>query len=105
MMAATQIPRYVETVQSMTLLCAWPFPVENIYHDPSLMLAGAATQLAVQNGLHTFSRRQDFAKPVLGSDESQDVFRATLWGYCRIVTQLSVTLSLFSRESSVLTVF
>lgn len=44
-------------------------------------------QLAIQNGLHMFSKRQDFTKNTLRQDESEETFRARLWSYCKIVCQ------------------
>lgn len=77
--------QHIQTIQSLLLLCTWPFPSETIHNDPSLVYAGAAMQLALQNGLHMFSKRQDFARSRLDRDEIRETFTARLWSCCKIV--------------------
>lgn len=101
--------RPVPTIQAIILLCSWPMPINTLYKDPSHALAGAAMQLAVQNGLHFFSSEQDFAsrpskrQDNLGSQSARLLdpqigtpswcadreinFRARLWVHCLTVFQ------------------
>jgi hypothetical protein len=52
-------------------------------------------QLALQNGLHMFSKRQDFTRAKLGRDEIQETFTARLWSCCKIVCHgYGITLSI-----------
>lgn len=83
--------QYIPIIQGLVLLCHWPFPMDTIYHDKSPVLAGAAMQLAIQNGLHMFSKRQDFTRNSLRQDQSEELFRAKLWSYCKIVCQRYAT--------------
>lgn len=81
----------VATIQSFTLLCAWPMPMDTLEKDPSPALAGAALQLAISIGLHVWGIGQDFARKRLspGGRNSRD-FRARLWVNCLIVCQRQV---------------
>ncbi|KIW84496.1 hypothetical protein Z517_03746 [Fonsecaea pedrosoi CBS 271.37] len=78
----------IATIQSFTLLCTWPMPVETLERDPSPALAGAALQLAINSGLHVWGIGQDFSRRRLnpGGQNSVD-FRAKLWVNCLIVCQ------------------
>jgi transcriptional regulatory protein LEU3 len=78
----------IATVQSFTLLCAWPMPVDTLEKDPSPALAGAALQLAINSGLHVWGIGQDFSRTRLdpGGRNSAD-FRARLWVNCLITCQ------------------
>ena len=83
-----QIQDPIPTIQAVLILCLWPLPVDTIWEDPSHTMAGAAMQLAVQNGLHKFRHEQDFRRTKINSgDESMRVFRAHLWLHCIIVFQ------------------
>ncbi|KIW30561.1 uncharacterized protein PV07_06298 [Cladophialophora immunda] len=78
----------IATIQSFTLLCSWPMPVDTLEKDPSPALAGAALQLAINSGLHVWGIGQDFSRRRLnpGGQNSID-FRAKLWVNCLIVCQ------------------
>jgi hypothetical protein len=97
----------VPVIQAIIILCLWRPPISTIFKDPSHALAGAAMQLAMQNGLHMIGREIDFSwKPgrkksffdtetVQGSTiveepmtlDDEMAFRARLWAYCLIVFQ------------------
>ncbi|KAH8699103.1 hypothetical protein BGW36DRAFT_406939 [Talaromyces proteolyticus] len=79
---------HIQTIQSLLLLCTWPFPMDTMITDVSLPLTGVAMQLAIQNGLHFFGRRQDFITQI-AQNETKDVFRPRLWSYCKAVCQVT----------------
>ena len=103
-------PRPVPSIQAIILLCAWPLPMNTIYKDPSHALAGAAMNMAIQNGLHVLCHELDFASrptkqreeyisPKPGSSagatfevnfpdaDSEGIFRIRLWVHCLIIFQ------------------
>jgi transcriptional regulatory protein LEU3 len=99
----------IPAIQAVLLLCSWPMPTSTLFTDPSHALAGAAMQLAIQNGLHILCREQDFARrptkkeddlgpsPAqsidpkseigLWSADGEIVFRIRLWVHCVTVFQ------------------
>jgi hypothetical protein len=81
----------IPAIEAVLLLCLWPLPINTMYKDPSHALAGAAMQLAVQNGLHIFGHEQDFIRTRVCSPDSGKVFRAQLWMHCVTVFQRSDT--------------
>lgn len=89
-------------IQAAVILCRWPLPVDLIYREPSEALAGAAMSLAMQNGLHMYSREQDFVTKTLrrtprpayydlsASRTIRDEvvsFRTRIWAFCNITFQ------------------
>jgi hypothetical protein len=80
---------HMKTIQSLLLLCMWPFPMDTMITDVSLSMTGVAMQLALQNGLHSFGRRQDFTVQIT-QNEKQDLFRPRLWSNCKAVCQMYV---------------
>lgn len=82
-----QIQDPIPTIQAILILCSWPLPVDSMWKDPSHALAGAAMQLAVQNGLHKVRHEQDFRKTRVYMNNCTTVFRARLWLHCVILFQ------------------
>lgn len=82
-----QIQDPIPAIQACLILCLWPLPVDTMWKDPSHALAGAAMQLAIQNGLHEFRHEQDFRRTQICSNDRIRVFRVQLWLYCVIVFQ------------------
>lgn len=81
------IPYSLATVQSLALICSWPFPTSSSTADPTFMLVGLMLQLAVQMGLHRALHVQDFVKvPVRLSDDEHAEWVRT-WQACNIVAQ------------------
>ena len=81
----------IPTIQAILILCLWPLPVDTMWKDPSHVMAGAAMQLAVQNGLHKFRHEQDFRRTQTNSnDQDMGVCRIHLWLHCMIHFQRSV---------------
>ena len=86
-----QIQDPIPTIQAILILCLWPLPVDTMWKDPSHTMAGAAMQLAVQNGLHKFRHEQDFRRTQINSsDRNMRPFRIYLWLNCVIIFQRSV---------------
>ena len=77
----------VPAIQAVLLLCLWPLPVNTTVKDPSHALAGAAMQLAVQNGLHVYGHEQDFYRENVKCKDTNKLFRARLWVHCATVFQ------------------
>ncbi|KFZ22563.1 hypothetical protein V502_02873, partial [Pseudogymnoascus sp. VKM F-4520 (FW-2644)] len=85
-LAMTRISKYLPTISALLILCAWPLPMENASDDPSSVYAGAILQLALQNGLHMRSKRQDFAQNQLIKETlNQEKFMIRLWGWCKVI--------------------
>ena len=82
-----QIQDPIPTIQAILILCMWPLPVDTMWKDPSHALAGAAYQLAVQNGLHIYRNEQDFRRIQIQEDHPSRVFRLHLWLHCVIIFQ------------------
>lgn len=89
-----QVQDPIPTIQAILVLCLWPLPVDTMWKDPSHALAGLATQLAIQNGLHDSRHEQDFRRFQIDSNETIRVFRTRLWLYCVIIFQRYSVLSL-----------
>lgn len=83
--SSLSVQSLTETIQGLLLICYWPFPMDTIYKDPSIMFSGIIMQLAVQNGLHTTGKRLDFARAPSGLNDDDESFRARLWVYCKAV--------------------
>lgn len=82
-----QIQDPIPAIQATLILCLWPLPLDTMWKDPSHALAGAAIQLAIQNGLHEFRHEQDFRRTQINSNDRARVFRVHLWLHCVIVFQ------------------
>lgn len=85
--ALFQIQDPTPTIQAALILCLWPLPIDTHWKDPSHALAGAAMQLAVQNGLHTFRHEQDFRRVQIDSNDRARMFRISLWLHCIMIFQ------------------
>lgn len=57
-----EIPQNYIAVKSLCILCTWPLPIDSTSSDPTFMLSGLMTQIALQLGLHRPSHTQDFTK-------------------------------------------
>ncbi|KAF1817565.1 hypothetical protein P152DRAFT_454146 [Eremomyces bilateralis CBS 781.70] len=76
----------ISTIKASLLLCLWPLPISTTFRDQNPAIAGAAMQLAVQQGLH-YSRHQDFVRVALKKPAANKIFRARLWAHCVTVFQ------------------
>jgi transcriptional regulatory protein LEU3 len=74
-------------IAAVLLLCLWPIPINTTYKDPSHALAGAAMQLALQNGLHIWGHEEDFYRDQESCAYEGEVFRARLWAQCTVTVQ------------------
>ncbi|KAH8660473.1 hypothetical protein BX600DRAFT_514078 [Xylariales sp. PMI_506] len=77
----------IPAIQATLLLCLWPLPINSAFKDRSHAMAGAATHLAMQQGLPYASRKQDFVRVPLDQPQSDETFRARLWATCEVVFQ------------------
>ena len=84
-LAAIRVPEYFPTISALLILCVWPLPMEQAPEDPSPVYAGIVMQLSLQNGVHMIGRRQDFSQNQMVKDTNQELFRARLWGFCKLV--------------------
>lgn len=74
-------------VQSLLLICTWPFPTSSTATDPSYQYVGIAVQASLQLGLHRPSHQQDFLKYRVTLTQKQLAEREMLWVACKIVAQ------------------
>ncbi|KIW19928.1 hypothetical protein PV08_00503 [Exophiala spinifera] len=86
-----QVQDPIPTIQAILILCLWPLPLDTMWKDPSHALAGAAMQLAVQNGLHKAQNEQDFRRVLISSSDGGQLFRVRLWLHCVMVFQSTST--------------
>lgn len=79
------IPYSLRVVQSLIILCAWPFPTSSSTADPTYVLAGMMVSLGSQMGLHRAWSAQDFTKVPLNLDTDEHSERVKTWEACNIV--------------------
>jgi transcriptional regulatory protein LEU3 len=77
----------ISTIKAALLLCLWPLPINSTFKDQSHAIAGAAMQLAIQQGLQYSSRQQDFARVPMKQSAADKLFRGRLWTHCVTVFQ------------------
>ncbi|KAF2194882.1 hypothetical protein K469DRAFT_546774 [Zopfia rhizophila CBS 207.26] len=81
------IPHSKHVVQSLALLCLWPFPTSSSTADVSYMWAGTMMQISIQMGLHRPMNPQDFTKYRIQLNDSEVAERVRTWAACNIVAQ------------------
>jgi transcriptional regulatory protein LEU3 len=81
------LPHTLGVVQSLILICTWPFPTSSSSTDPSYMLAGLIVQLGLQMGLHRPKSPEDFNKFRLNLDNVAVADRTRTWIASNIVVQ------------------
>ncbi|OAP60578.1 hypothetical protein AYL99_05580 [Fonsecaea erecta] len=81
------IPHSLGVIQSLVLLCTWPFPTSSSTTDPTYMLSGMIIQLSIQMGLHRPRSPLDFTKfrVKLSTRDVED--RRRTWIAGNVVTQ------------------
>ncbi|KAJ6030173.1 hypothetical protein N7460_010439 [Penicillium canescens] len=79
------IPHSHCVVQSLIILCAWPFPTSSSAADPTYVLAGMMVLLGSQMGLHQPLNAQDFAKVSLNLGQDEYSTWVKTWKACNIV--------------------
>lgn len=91
--ALTSIPFFpwrvspVQYIQSLLMLCTWPFPKNTVSKDSSYTLSGLLIQLSMQIGLHLPVLTQDFIRVRVTLSEHDIRKRAELWAYCVLISQ------------------
>ena len=81
------VPHSLSLVQSLLLLCTWPFPTSSSATEPSYMLAGIAIHSSLQMGLHRPLHQQDFTKYRVMLNSQEVSGRIAIWTACNIVAQ------------------
>ena len=81
------IPYSLRVVQSLVILCTWPFPTSSSTADPTYMLAGMMVQLGTQMGLHRALSAEDFVKVPLHLSVYEYSEWVKTWEACNIVAQ------------------
>lgn len=81
------IPYSLATVQSLALICSWPFPTSSTTADPTFMLVGIMMQLAVQMGLHRALDVHEFVKVPLRLSHDEHAEWVRTWQACNVVAQ------------------
>ncbi|PWY90354.1 hypothetical protein BO94DRAFT_555533 [Aspergillus sclerotioniger CBS 115572] len=85
-------PHTWHVVQSILLVCLWPFPTSSLSSDITSILVSTAQTIAVRMGLHRPEAIQDFSrtKRRLNVDEMAEVART--WATCYITAQIIATI-------------
>ncbi|EHK20948.1 uncharacterized protein TRIVIDRAFT_133240, partial [Trichoderma virens Gv29-8] len=81
------IPYSLRVVQSLVILCTWPFPTSSSTADPTYMLAGMMVQVGTQMGLHRALNAEDFVKVPLHLSVYEYSEWVKTWEACNIVAQ------------------
>jgi len=81
------LPRSIETVQALLILCLWPFPVSTTFDDPSHSYSGIAVQMGLQLGLHCPTQTYSHLAVREGITADSDV-KLTTWLACLVVNQI-----------------
>lgn len=66
-------------VQSLILLCSWPFPTSSSALDSTYLLSGIMLQLGTQLGLHQILNPEDFTKFPVHLNEAECADRIATW--------------------------
>ena len=83
----SSVPQTYHVVKALALLCTWPLPNSSTSGEPTMMLAGAMFQLAMQYGLHRPSHAQDFSRFRIELREEEVTDRLHTWATVNIVAQ------------------
>lgn len=89
------IPYSHRVVQSLIILCTWPFPTSSSTADPTYMLAGMMVLVGSQMGLHRATNAQDFTKVPLNLNADEYSEWVKTWEACNIVAHRSVLCSVY----------
>lgn len=81
------IPYSLRVVQSLVIICTWPFPTSSSTADPTYMLAGMMVQMGTQMGLHRALNAEDFVKVPLHLSVYEYSEWVKTWEACNIVAQ------------------
>ncbi|OCT51502.1 C6 transcription factor [Cladophialophora carrionii] len=81
------LPHSLAVVQSLVLICTWPFPTSSSSTDPSYMLSGMGIQLGLSMGLHRPNSPEDFTKFHVNLDSTAMADRGRAWVASNVVAQ------------------
>jgi transcriptional regulatory protein LEU3 len=81
------IPRSKSVVQSLILLCTWPFPTSSSTPDVSYMWVGTMMQISIQMGLNRPINPQDLTKFRIKLNDKEVAERVRTWAAYNVVAQ------------------
>ena len=91
-------PLFVNSINAVLLLCAWPLPNIRFVRDPSFMLANIAMGACYAIGLHTgCGAHREYTYPTYGNTTTTDEAAVYTWAGYNILSQRYAT---FSPEES-----
>ena len=88
-------PHTWHVVQSILLVCLWPFPTSSLSSDVTSILVFTAQTIAVRMGLHCPESIQDFSRKKRRLNAGEIAEAARIWTTCYITAQLYVRPSLY----------
>lgn len=80
-------PYTLAMVQSLALLCTWPFPTSSSSTDPRSIFVGCMLQAGTQIGLHRAKFAQDFARVPTRLSTSELAEWVRTWEACNVVAR------------------
>lgn len=83
-------PYTLAMVQSLALLCTWPFPISSSSTDPRSIFVGCMLQAGTQIGLHCAKDAQDFARVPTRLSTSELAEWVRTWEACNVVARRCV---------------
>ncbi|KAH8898123.1 hypothetical protein GQ53DRAFT_623572, partial [Thozetella sp. PMI_491] len=83
--ALSHVAGYFPAICGLAILCTWPLPMNTMWDDPSPMYSGAAMQLALQHGLHMFTKEHASARLVPFRGITHEASLARIWAYLEFV--------------------
>lgn len=83
--ALSQVTTYFPSICGLLILCAWPLPMNTMSEDLSPVYSGAAMNLALQHGLHMFTKQHASARPTAFQGIDHEASLARVWAYLEFV--------------------
>ncbi|KKK20508.1 hypothetical protein ARAM_001107 [Aspergillus rambellii] len=84
-------PQTWHAVQSILLVCLWPFPTSSLSSDITSILLSAAQTIAVRLGLHRPEAIQEFSRTKKRLSPTEIAEAARIWATCYIASQTVLT--------------
>lgn len=78
------LPSSKGIVQSLVLLCSWPFPTSSTATDTTYLLSGVMMQIGIQLGLNRPTTPEDFTKFTVNLTPYEYAERVRTWAACCI---------------------
>ena len=83
----SSVPQTYHVCKALALLCTWPLPTSSTSGEPTMIIAGAMFQLAMQYGLHRPSHAQDFSRFRIDLRDEEITDRLHTWAVVNIIAQ------------------